>query len=294
MSIAAGSVPLKFAYAGRAAFAHDSYARTSGYSEMMTSARRETDALLAARRGGPAIVDIAEIGPGNGLHTTTLLDSLRTHGLDFRRYLGVDFSATLLRISAGAVRRRFPTELVVSTAVWDVESRPEGVIENWRSGAGPVLLCLVGHTLGNFEDPSIALRNIARELRVGDILLASVLLRPTANAIEVSMAAYRTAEFRRAALEPMLAAGMNASEMDFSIEYRDGAFVGEVTLPHGARLDDVDLPCGYRFRCFMSRRFDSTEVIRLLEGAGWAIYETDLEQDSDHMTVVASRAEEPL
>jgi L-histidine N-alpha-methyltransferase len=291
-SIAGGHVPLKFAYAGHAAYTHDLYARTADYSAMMASARREAEILLKSPCQMPFGGGVAEIGPGNGLHTIALLEHVSACGWAPGRYLGVDFSTTLLGISSTALRARLGPAFPISTARWDVETRPAGVIDRWRPDDNPILICLLGHTLGNFEDPLQAMRNIAGEARPGDILLASVLLRPATPMVDMSLAAYRTAAFRRAALEPMLTVGMNASEMDFSIEYRDGAFVGEVTLPEGAELDDVDLPRGHRFRCFVSRRFESGEIIRLIERAGWSIYSADVEPESDRMIVVASRAEE--
>jgi L-histidine N-alpha-methyltransferase len=293
-SIAEGRVPLKFAYVGRAAHTHDRYARTADYAGMMASAERESGVFLRSGCCDPAVADVAEIGPGNGVHSAALLASLRAQGLPIRRYLGVDFSSTLLSISRRTLGDHFRGDLAVDTALWDVESSPSSVIEYWRPAAGPIMVCLVGHTLGNFENPLHAMRNIAGILRPGDLLLASVLLRPASGSDDVSMSAYRTDEFRRAALEPMIAAGMNVSDLELAIIYRDGAFVGEVTLRRDARLGGLRLPRGYSFRCFVSRRFRTGEVVGLLRQAGWLIYETAVEPDSDHMTVVASRAEEPL
>jgi L-histidine N-alpha-methyltransferase len=291
-SISSGRVPLKFAYAGSAAFTHDTYASTANYAEMMTSAALETDALLATGRCGPGLRQLAEVGPGNGEHSTELLKCLRDRGIGIQRYLGLDFSATLLQISCARLLERGPGDLAVDTGVWDVESRPTGVVERWRTGAGPVLACLVGNTLGNFEDPAGALRNLARVLRPDDLLLASVLLAPGRDSIGPSMRAYRTAEFRRAALEPMIVAGMNPNELEFTVDYCDGAFIGEVTLLSRSRLDDKDLPAGYRFRCFMSRRFERDQVVEIFRQAGWLPDVTAIDEDSNHMTVVASPAEE--
>ncbi|GIM97372.1 hypothetical protein Ato02nite_091650 [Paractinoplanes toevensis] len=293
-SIAAGQVPLKFAYVGSAAYTHDRYARTDDYAGMMASAERESDAFLRSRCCDPTVADLAEIGPGNGEHSAALLAALRAKGLPIRRYLGVDFSSTLLDISRRTLDDRFEGDLAIDTAQWDAESSPAPVIEQWRPAAGPVLVCLVGGTLGNFENPLHGLRNIARMLHPGDLLLTSAFLRPNSGAINSSMSAYRTDEFRRAALEPMLAVGMNASDLDLSIAYQDGIFVGEVTLRKDAHLGFLRLPRGYSFRCFVSRRFDPGEFVGLLEKAGWSIYKTDVEPDSDHITVVASRDEEPL
>ena len=293
-SIARGRVPLKFAYAGRAARTHDAYAQTSNYHDIMTPAEHESSVLAAAPCCGADVVDLAEIGPGNGAHSRVLLEHLRKEGLSIRRYLGLDFSAALLEISAAHLRDHFGEDLSIETAVWDVEGRPTAVIENWRPARGRILVCLVGHTLGNFEDPAQVMRTIARVLRPGDILLVSVLLRRASSVDERSMAAYRTEEFRSAALQPMIMVGMNANEMDFSIDYRDGAFVGEVTLPRGAQLGEVRLPSGFTFRCFVSRRFERAEVARLFTQTGWTLYSAEVASDSDHMTVVASRAEEMM
>jgi L-histidine N-alpha-methyltransferase len=291
-SIADGRVPLKFAYVGSAAVTHDGYAGTADYREMMNSALRESQVLAASRRCGPALTQVVDIGPGNGQHTAALLEHLADRRVRVRRYLGVDFSAPLLRISSDRVRGHFPHSLAVQTRLWDVEDRPTGEVERWRCGAGPVLGCLVGHTLGNVEDPFAALRHLALAMRPHDLLLASVLLRPVPVVARRSMKAYRTDAFRRAALEPLLAAGIHENEMTFTVDYRDGAFVGEVTMASAARLPGLTVPRGYRFRCFMSRRFDSGEIARTFARAGWPIASAAIDQDSNHMTVVATRAEE--
>jgi L-histidine N-alpha-methyltransferase len=293
-SIAGGRVPLKFAYVGRAAHSHDRYARTEDYAGMMASADRESEVLLESKCCDPAVTDLAEIGPGNGERSAALLSALRARGLPIRRYLGVDFSSTLLGISRRTIGDCFPDDLAIDTALWDAESSPAPVIENWRPANKAVLVCLVGGTLGNFENPLQAMRNIARMVRPGDLLLTSVLLRSQPDSINSSMSAYRTDEFRRAALEPMLTVGMSLNDLDLTIIYRDGSFVGEVTLTKDVRLGGLRLPRGHSFRCFVSRRFASGEVVGLLEQAGWSIYPAAVKSDSGHMTVVASRDEEPL
>jgi L-histidine N-alpha-methyltransferase len=288
--IAGGSVPLKFAYAGSAAYTHCSYAETTDYVGTDFPAKQEFTTLIESGMCAGGIADVVEVGPGDGVRTVDLLEHLRGACLGVSRYLALDFSATLLDLVGRRVRERIGLGLGLASHVWDMEdATPSPVVERWRSGDSPVLTCLLGHTLGNLEDPAQAMRNLAALLRPGDLLLASVLLRPPSAPMSDG---YHTEAFRRAALEPMVAAGIALDDMKFSVEYRDHAFIGEVTLLHGTRLGDTVLPPGHTFRCFMSRRFDGNSVVRLFEQSGWLVPTAIVDQGGDHMTIVASRTEE--
>ncbi|WP_436537070.1 L-histidine N(alpha)-methyltransferase [Actinoplanes sp. HUAS TT8] len=285
-AVVAGHVPLKFAYAGSAAFTHDRYASTDDYASMLASVAHDADVLRSLY---PELAAFAEIGPGNGRRTAAMLTYLASLGQPVGRYLGLDFSATLLDIAAARVRAGAGPDCSVDTMVWDVEHSPSPGVERWRRGDDPIVLGMVGHTLGNLEDPVAALQNLAVALRLGDILLLSVLLRRPAELMRSSIAAYHSQEFRCAALEPLLAAGLRSADLEFEVDYHDDAFIGRVTLLRDVRLDDKPLPHGYQFRCFLSRRFDADEVVQMVEKAGWSICRTAIDWDSDHMTVVASR-----
>jgi len=288
-SISSGAVPLKYAYAGSAAFTHDRYASTADYAGMMANAVSESDTLLSAGVEDLAAHSVAELGPGNGLHSIAFLRSLSERGRIFRRYLAMDFSATLLGIATARLRESFDHDFLVDTTVWDVEEQQSLCVERWRTGEKGVLVCMLGHTLGNFEDPAQALHNLGVGLRDGDILLVSVLLRPSPAFMESALTAYRADAFRCAALEPLLAAGLNLTDLDLTLRYDDSAVVGEVTLLRDARLDDMDLPGGHHFRCFLSRRFGRDEVVRLIEQTGWSIRAAQVDETDHHMTVVAAR-----
>ncbi|AVT28195.1 hypothetical protein C6361_00300 [Plantactinospora sp. BC1] len=288
-SISAGALPLKFAYAGSAAYTHDHYASGVDYTAMMASAANESDILLSLGLGAATVGGIAELGPGNGLHTVTFLRHLAARGLRFRRYLAIDFSATLLEIACDRLRSSFDDDFLVETSVWDFEDLPLSCVERWRAGEEPVLVCLLGHTLGNVEDPSRALGNLAAGLRNGDVLLASVLLRQPAALVESTMTAYRTHAFRCAALEPLIACGLRPSDLELVLRYVDSTVVGEVTLLRDARVEGLDLAGGHHFRCFLSRRFTCDEVVRLIENAGWSIRAARVDETRHHMTVAATR-----
>jgi L-histidine N-alpha-methyltransferase len=285
-AVVAGRVPLKFAYAGSAAFTHDRYASTDDYAGMMASVAHDADVLRSLY---PRFGAFAEVGPGNGRRTAAMLTYLASRGHPVRRYLGLDFSATLLAIAAARLRGTVGAACSVDTTVWDVECSPSPGVEHWRRGDGPVVLGLIGHTLGNLEDPVRVMQNLASTLRPDDVLLLSVLLRRPAELMSSSVNAYRSHEFRCAALEPLLAAGLRPADLEFEVDYRDDAFIGQVTLLRDVRLDDKPLPHGFQFRCFLSRRFDADEVVQMVEKAGWSICRTAIDWGSDHMTVVASR-----
>ncbi|WP_344612938.1 L-histidine N(alpha)-methyltransferase [Dactylosporangium salmoneum] len=280
---------MKYAYAGSAAYTHDRYASTADYSAMMASAANESETLLMSGVRDLDLRDLAEVGPGNGRHSVAFLRGLAERGRAPRRYLGVDFSATLLNIAAERIRAQAGAGLAVDTAVWDVEDRPSPCLERWRSGAGPVVVCMLGGTLGNLESPVQVLRNLADGLCSGDVLLLTVLLRPATAAVESTMSAYRTEAFRCAALEPLVAAGLRPADMRLTLTYDDSAVVGEVTLLRDARVGRTRLPRGHQFRCFLSRRFAGDEVIRLLYDSGWAVRAVRVDEADHHMTLVAAR-----
>ncbi|WP_433219085.1 L-histidine N(alpha)-methyltransferase [Dactylosporangium sp. CS-047395] len=282
-------MPLKFAYAGSAAFTHDRYAETDSYAEMMASAAAESDTLLHSGLADLDLNEIAEVGPGNGRHSVAFLGQLAARGRAPRRYLAMDFSQTLLGIAERRVRDGLGPRMRLDTEVWDVEECPTGHLERWRSGGSPVVVCLLGHTLGNLEDPNQALRHLAGGLRAGDVLLASVLLRIPPGSEDSTMTAYRTDAFRSAVLEPLLAAGLDPSDLDLRIGYDDNAVVGEATLCRDARVGGTELPRGHQIRCFLSRRFTGDEVVRLFSDSGWSIRAIRVDETGNHMTVVAAR-----
>jgi L-histidine N-alpha-methyltransferase len=288
-SIVSGHVPLKFAYAGSAAYTHDRYASTADYQQMMTSAANESGTLLSSGLQDSASGGVAEVGPGNGLRSAAFLRHLQRAGVRFSRYLALDFSSTLLEIACVRLRASF-VHCQIDTSAWDIEERPSTSVEEWRAGAGPILVCLLGHTLGNLEDPARALANIATGHRPGDVLVTSVLLREPPEVRAATIATYQSETFRRAALEPLLAAGLRRADLELDLGYREDAVVGEVTLVREVCLRGNPLPGGHRFRCFLSRRFDPEEVTRLIERSGWSVRGARIDNTDHHMTVIAMRA----
>ncbi|WP_341716686.1 L-histidine N(alpha)-methyltransferase [Micromonospora sp. FIMYZ51] len=289
-AIRVGQVPLKFAYAGSAARTHDAYARSADYLSMLTSAQQEADALVAADVLAAGALALVEIGPGNGGRSRAFLDRLANRGRPCQRYLALDFSETLLGIACARLARFAGDRMSVDSQVWDIEHGTCRDVERWRVGPDPVVGCLLGHTLGNVERPVEVLANIYDALRTGDVLLLSVALG-TADcpAPEAVLAPYRSAEFRAAALQPLLAAGVAETDLDFVLSWRDEAVVGEAVLRRPVPLDGCRLPAGHRIRCFQSRRFRPRDVIVAVGEAGWQVRDAVQPPGGTHLVVTASR-----
>lgn len=276
--VRSGFLPLKYAYAGSAAFTHDTLARTTGYASVIGDARHEVATL---RRARPQALpgQIVEIGPGNGTHTTALFDTadqLLPGPARPRRYLGLDFSSTLLGLAAERLAESRP-DLEVSTAHWDMESGPTTRIEAWRRGAQPVLACVLGHMLGNLADPGQALRNLALSLRPGDSLLASLTLYRSDCDEDAILDPYRTEAFTDAVLEPLRAAACAQANPRLTLRLVGRTVIGEAQTDPATTV-----------RCFTSIRFLPHEALSLLSSpTGWGVTHWATDEGDAHMALVA-------
>jgi len=215
-----------------------------------------------------------------------LLACLAAGNCRWHRYLAIDVSATLLSMACEVVRTAVP-RMTVSGATWDIEADTSGAIDGWRRRDQPLTACLFGHTLGNMESAVEALRNVRGSLRPGDRLVTGLTMRPDTD-FDV-LDAYRTADFRISVLQPLLAVGIPAADLDFDLDYADGAVVGTAILRRRARVGDTVFPAGFRLRCFRSRRFTADEVHQIFADAGWQIEDKRLDRTGDHSIVTAIR-----
>jgi Histidine-specific methyltransferase, SAM-dependent len=254
----AGVVPPKFSYSGSAAYSHAALASTDGYRTVTNAVELEVG-MVRSHLSLAGECQIAEIGPGSGGHTVALIGGISSasDGLGVR-YLGLDFSATLLGIARPVLKSVALSGLEVAT--WDIDEGPTDAISRWRS-SGMVLAVMVGNTLANLDDPVTALRNIRVSLKVGDALLLSVNLADDQVGPEEMTSPYRTPEFRATVLEPFRAAGIDIDACKFDILYQDHEVMAFVTLGADYQHDQGVLPAGWRIRSFRSRRF-SGDIFR--------------------------------
>jgi L-histidine Nalpha-methyltransferase len=286
--LSTGVLPLKFAYTGSGAYAHARFSGSGGYERVVSGGSLEEAVLRTVKPQAGMVAQLVEIGPGNGRRTGALLSTLASRHCQWHRYLAIDVSATLLSMACDVVRAEVP-RMTVSGATWDIESDTSDAIAGWRRGSGPLTACLFGHTLGNMESAVEALRNVRNSLRPGDHLVTGLTMRPDTD-FDV-LDAYRTADFRISVLQPLLAVGIDAADLDFHLDYSNGAVVGTAILLRSTQVGDAYLPAGYRLRCFRSRRFTTDEVHQTFADAGWQIEDKRFDRTGDHSIVTAIRRE---
>ena len=277
-----GVVPPKFSYSGSAAYSHAALAATPGYRAITEAVKLEAGMVLShLELAGEC--QIAEVGPGTGYHTIDIIKTVSTVRNDLQiRYLGLDFSVTLLDIARPVLENA--TTLGLKTAEWDVDEGPTDAIRRWRAN-GIVHTLMVGNTLANLDDPAVALRNIRESLAAGDTLLLSVnLVGDKPDPAEIT-SPYRTPEFRATVLEPFRAAGVDIDTFD--ILYEDSEVMAFVTLGANYYHERDTLPAGQRIRCFRSRRFSQDTFIGYLKESGFSSSATYLRRAGDLAVALA-------
>jgi L-histidine N-alpha-methyltransferase len=286
--IVSGTLPLKYAYAGSAAHTHSMLARSGGYLSVIGPTSLEAQAWGCLPPGSRPSA-LAEIGPGNGVHTNALLGDLQARGAPVRRYLGLDFSETLLSLCSKRLAAAGSPNPIVHTGVWDVESGPTSLIHEWRRGGEPIVVGLFGQTIGNVEDASTTLANVHDSLEPGDTLVLTLALRRHDEPSARALAPYRSGLFHDAVLEPMRAAGIAAGDMDLRMSFLDDTVVGEVELRREVTIDGHRLAAGHRVRCFRSRRFVPDQVPQLLDRAYWSTRAVVFDDEMEHAVVIGAR-----
>jgi L-histidine N-alpha-methyltransferase len=290
--IGEGVLPLRYTYAGSAAYTHDRLATSDGYRSVIRSVELELRAFESDAVAASTLPRLAEIGPGNGVHTVALLRSLAARGMRCRSYLGLDFSATLLGLACDRLGDAFGSAVALQSAVWDMEAGSSARIERWRVGLGrdaPVLACMFGHTLGSVESGEQVLRHVHSSLRPGDILVTGVTLPPRGDDHAATLAPYQTDIFRAAAVEPLRAAGVAAADLDFDVRYDDGAIVGEAVFLRKVRVGPLSVPSGHVLRCFWSRRFGLDEIRSLLVRTGFRLRSLVVDDEQEQAVLIAAR-----
>ena len=278
-------LPLKFAYTGTAAVAHSRFARSTGYRDVTGPVDAEAKALLAET---PVMSgQLAEVGPGTGVHSGELLRALADSHATPHRYLALDFSSTLLGLALDHLAKSAVRPGQLSRATWDIEAGPTQHITEWRADGEPIALGFLGNTLGNVEDPQDVLTHLALSSRSGDVLALSVTLRSQHRNENEVLAPYRNRVFRSAALESFRLAGIAPDDLLFTVSYQDGSVIGMAECVKPVYFDGIEIDRGEHIRCFLSRRFTVEQVRTLLEASGWLVLrESD---DADHLVVIAVR-----
>jgi L-histidine N-alpha-methyltransferase len=286
--IAAGIVPLKYAYAGSAAMTHDQLARTDGYRGVVGSAALEADALGCLMPYPALPRELVEIGPGNGQRTVALLSHLRDRGAVLDRYLALDFSGTLLDMCRHQLATAMDRQFAVHTGVWDVESGPSTLIDDWRADGRPVVVGLLGQTLGNVESAIDTLVHLYSSMAPGDVLIVTLALVGEQPAEEI-LAPYRTTLFRDAVLEPLLATGIAPQDVEFQVSLSDATVIGEVVFRAHTTIGPHVIAAGHKVRCFRSQRFEAAHLPAMFDQKRWSLRRIVFDDENVHAVVICAR-----
>ena len=216
LSRAQKELPPKYFYDTRGSQLFEEITRLPEY--YLTRAERSIlDEWMPAlvRRLRPAT--LAELGAGNGEKGRVILDAMQATGAA-TAYLPIDVSAEFLDAMAAVLREEHPAidirpviaDLTVSVPI------PSDV-------ARPMLLALLGSTIGNFDERAAVrlLRRVRRVMADADRFLLGVDLRKDVGVIEAAYNDARgvTAEFNRNVLH-VLDRGLGADFDPMRFEHR--------------------------------------------------------------------------
>ncbi|MFF4019875.1 L-histidine N(alpha)-methyltransferase [Streptomyces sp. NPDC001843] len=260
-------MPVRFLYMGSAAERHVRLAEEHPDEYLDGRSECEVDAVCAVFGGAAqAPRQMCDIGTSNGVHSAQLVAGLRRRGFALERYLGLDLSPRLLDAARARMSPHLPGDS--DFTCWDIENAPTGRIASWREpGGDALLLCLLGGTLGNMEDPVQTLRHIRASCTERDVLMLGVFLPPSPG--ENVVGPYATPEMRDIMLIPLRAVGLTDDQLELRVEFVDDAVTGTARLRHGTQVGDIWLAEGDEVRCFLSRRFTLDGIGRILGSSGW-------------------------
>ncbi len=267
------SVPAKFAYVGDAAYNRNMLAYQSTNKVVTEATIIEMAAIKSHFDTNKHIPQqICDVGPGNGVHSAAFLAAFCSSGYKVDKYLGLDFSKTLLIIGTKLIKAHFP-ELKVEFDTWDFEKAPTTAISRWRT-AGPTLITLTGHTLGSPENTQQVLQFLHDSCIPDDILILGVALMYDCSP-ESYVNAYNNDIFKDAALEPLRMVGIRVEEGDFNLKFStsEKAIIAEFICRSDITIEyegeQIRFNRGDSIQCFRSRRFVDAEVKSLLSASGW-------------------------
>jgi len=280
-----GRTPSKYGFSGTAAHLHEQLSREAGYQSVTRALEVE---LTAARLSRATLV--CDLGPGPGQHSVSFLQQYNAgHEHGVARYLALDFSEINNRLALTAVRSHFE-DIDARASTWDFEGGPTHVIDEWRDGgAGPLLVLLLGHTIGNPYDPAAVLRNIHESLARGDEMVVSVALFQASKTADEYLASYRSRFVRDSLIAPFEMFGIPTDDADFTLEFTQREVRGYVSFPSAVRSRDGHelVAPGQPIQCFLSARFLPNEFDALLRSTGWNLLSSAYSHDRSHYAVRA-------
>ena len=265
------AIPGKFAYVGEAAATYNAHALRKEYSQFTRSVADESSLLLEVwGRDLNSIGTLADIGPGNGLHSAELLQRLSaTANWLPSNYLAIDYSGHMADLAKQNMKR-LVRGIQANSILFDMESTFTQASSHLPDVHESIFF-LLGNTIGNVESISRAIAGIRSMAGPGARLLIGCALFDEQRSPASYLRPYQLKTYIDCVLHPLMMIGVPSSILAFTAELDPDTR----TILSLARFkedfqenvlgENVTVKAGSTIRCALSRRFLPGEIPNLLK-----------------------------
>jgi uncharacterized SAM-dependent methyltransferase len=269
-ALSGSAIPGKFAYVGEAAATYNAHALTKEYGQVTRSEADESSLLLEVwGRELNSIRTLADVGPGNGLHSAGLLRRLSaTANWLPSKYLAIDYSLHMAELAKQNVKRLI-REIQVNSILFDIESTFTQASAHLPDVLEAIYF-LLGNTIGNVESISRAIEGIRTLAGNGARILIGCALFDEYRSAESYLKPYRMKTYIDCVLYPLTMIGVPRRLITFTAEFNpDTKTIFTLVrfkedFQANALDENVTVKAGSTIRCALSRRFLPGEIPNLL------------------------------
>jgi uncharacterized SAM-dependent methyltransferase len=270
-ALSGSAIPGKFAYVGEAAATYNAHALTKEYGLLTRSVADESSLLLEVwGQELDSIGTLADVGPGNGLHSAGLLQRLlATANWLPSKYLAIDYSLHMAELAKHNMKRLI-REIQVNSIVFDIESTFAQVPSHLPDPLESIYF-LLGNTVGNVESISRAIEGIRSLAGNGARLLIGCALFDEYRSVESYLKPYQMKTYIDCVLHPLVMVGVPWRSMAFTAEFNPDTKTIFTLVRFNEDFqanvldESVTVKAGSTVRCALSRRFLPGEIPNLLK-----------------------------
>jgi uncharacterized SAM-dependent methyltransferase len=292
-ALSGSAIPGKFAYVGEAAATYNAHALTTEYGQVTRSIADESSLLLEVwGRELNSIGTLADVGPGNGLHSAGLLQRLlAAANWSPSKYLAIDYSRHMAELAKQNMKR-LVREIQVNSILFDIESTFTQASAHLPDVLDSIYF-LLGNTIGNVESISRAIGGIRSLAGDGARLLIGCALFDEHRSVASYLQPYRMKTYIDCVLHPLRMIGVPSRSVAFTAEFDPDT----KTIFSLARFNEdfqanvldesVAVQAGSTIRCALSRRFLPGEIPSLLKRRNVSVLGMAEDLPSGHGTYCA-------
>lgn len=270
-ALSGAAIPGKFAYVGEAAVTYNAHALTQEYGQVTRSVADESSLLLEVwGQELNSIRTLADVGPGNGLHSADLLQRLlATASWLPSKYLAIDYSLHMAELAKQNMKR-LVREIQVNSILFDIESTFTQASSHLPDALGSIYF-LLGNTIGNVESISRAIEGIRSLAGQGARLLIGCALFDEYRSAESYLKPYRMKTYIDCVLYPLMMIGVPRRSLAFAAEFNPDTKTILTLVRFNEDFqanvlgESVTVKAGSTIRCSLSRRFLPGEIPNLLK-----------------------------